>query len=144
MPSRLPLLSLAALLASLVAGAPARAGDALADSPIDTCYAQAAARGDVAGCLARLLEEARRELVEAVTLTRRGLADFTPQAQRAAVQQRFERSQQLFWSYRLTHCEWLNLAAAPAADAAELHIDCMVRLTRARNAELRARLRAGR
>jgi uncharacterized protein YecT (DUF1311 family) len=124
------------------------AAPAAAGTPLDECYGRAAAREDIGACLDRMMEQARAELVDVVLRTRAqarheaaaGSPRGAPGSPAAAG--RFERSQRLFWSYRQAHCEWLREAALPALDAAEQHTDCMVRLTRERSAELRARLPA--
>jgi len=123
------------LLAALVHGMP---GHALAETPLERCYAEAVHRIDVAPCLAARLTRAETALQEAelaVSQEMQALRDITGRDDAARA---FARANAEFVRYREATCRWLRERTEPGTGAGDIELDCRVRMTEARAAELRA------
>lgn len=126
------------LLLALLASLPGMPDRARAETPLAHCYAEADDRLDVKPCL-----EARLQRAETLLRDAEATADEAMQAL-AGITGRDDAARALadakaaFVRYRETHCRWLRERAEPGTGAGDIELDCRVRITEARVAELRA------
>lgn len=121
-----------AVLVALVAIAAAR--DALAGTPLETCYEAvgAQARTAVGPCLERLLEEAEAAMDRAFAARKAKAVELAEVTGRDRSVKSLDRSQQRFLAYRKAQCQYAMDAVDAGSGAGDVQRDCMVRLTRQR------------
>jgi heat shock protein HslJ/uncharacterized protein YecT (DUF1311 family) len=123
------------LLLATAAGAPA--------SPLSECYAISASRVEIGPCLDRKLAEAEADLAAAVRAVRDRMTDLDRVTGRTDAGPAFERAQERFLAFREANCAWQGAQLASGTGAGDATRDCLVHMTQARAAELKAETAQG-
>lgn len=124
---------------SLAAFAMAWGLPALAETPLEACYAHAGNQGRTAvgPCLESMLRVAEQEMTAALADRRKEAADLAKVTGRDASVTALAAAQRAFLAYRQAQCEYLMAAMDAGTGAGDVQRDCMVRLTQQRTVELR-------
>ncbi len=125
----------ALVLLAIAADAPAGA--------LSECYAISASRVEIGPCLDRKLAEAEADLAAAVRAVRDRMTDLDRVTGRTDAGPAFERAEERFLAFREAHCVWQGARLASGTGAGDVTRDCLVHMTRARAAELKAETAQG-
>jgi heat shock protein HslJ/uncharacterized protein YecT (DUF1311 family) len=106
--------------------------------PLSECYAISASRVEIGPCLDRQLAEAEADLSAAADAARGRIADLDRVTGLPDAGQAFERAGERFLAFREANCAWQGAQLASGTGAGDATKDCLVRMTQARAAELRA------
>jgi uncharacterized protein YecT (DUF1311 family) len=97
-------------------------------SPLKECYATAANRIEVSRCLERQRDDANAGMARCVQAVRKQMQQLDAVRNlRLAVK-----------AFRERNCRWVAARMEPGTGAGDAALDCMIRMTRARTAELAA------
>ena len=113
-------------------------GWADAAAPIDECWRENTNRQETSACLHAKLKEAKDGWAEAYRAARVSMEELDRVAGRDTALKALQASQRAFDQYRERNCAWIAAAAAGGSGAGDMALDCMIRLTRQRTAELEA------
>jgi uncharacterized protein YecT (DUF1311 family) len=109
---------------------------ASADTPLADCYRRAATRLEVKPCLEAKLSQAEAALRRAEAATAREMEELAAVTGRDEASKAFEAAREAFSRHRQASCHWLRLRAEPGTGAGDIELDCRIRMTGARAAEL--------
>jgi uncharacterized protein YecT (DUF1311 family) len=112
-------------------------GRALAETPLEGCYAEAAKRIDVKPCLEARLTKAEASLHGAELAVEKEMQALGEITGRDDALRAFARANAEFVRFRQANCRWQRERAEPGTGAGDIELDCRVRMTEARAAELR-------
>ena len=108
-------------------------------TPLQACSAASPNRSALAQCLQRNLQEADVAMTAALASTRQELFTLESSASRQQSLKALSAAQKSFLEFRKANCAWHAARTPSGADAGAAAQDCMIRMTRARVEELRAR-----
>lgn len=111
-----------------------------AGSPLDECWQHSANRQESAACLRAKLAEAKDGLARAYRDIRDEMERLDRVTGRHSAVKALDASQRAFEQYRERTCAWIAAAAAGGSGAGDMALDCMIRLTQQRTAELDAQM----
>jgi heat shock protein HslJ len=115
-------------------------GWAGAAGPIDECWKESTNRQETTACLHAKLKEAKDGWAEAYRATHASMEELDRVTGRDTALKALQASQRAFDQYRERNCAWVAAAAAGGSGAGGMALDCMIRLTRQRTAELEAQM----
>ena len=105
-------------------------------SPLKACMASSANRTEASQCLDRLLVQANADMARGVQVVRVQMQKLDTATGRPNAVAAFEASQNAFTIYRDKNCAWAAVQLEPGTGSGDAARDCMIRMTRARMAEL--------
>ena len=105
-------------------------------SPIKACMASSANRIEASQCLDRRLMQANAGMARGIQVVRVQMQKLDTATGRPNAVAAFEASQNAFAIYREKNCAWAAVQLQPGTGSGDATRDCMIRMTRARVAEL--------
>lgn len=105
-------------------------------SALKECYATSANRIEVSRCLARERDIANAEMERCAQTVRARMQELDAARGRTQAVTAFAEAQKAFEAYRERNCLWVAARMEPSTGAGDAARDCMIRMTRARSAEL--------
>jgi uncharacterized protein YecT (DUF1311 family) len=107
-------------------------------SPLKECYATAANRIEVSRCLERQRDDANAGMARCVQAVRKQMQQLDAVRNLRLAVTSFDEAQKAFEAFRERNCRWVAARMEPGTGAGDAALDCMIRMTRARTAELAA------
>jgi len=114
----------------------ATAATAAGDGPLGECYERASTRLEVGPCLQKKLAQAEESLRLAYAAGTEELRELGRVTGRPDALKQYEAARKEFSRFREANCRWYRLQAEPGTGAGDIELDCLVRMTNARRAEL--------
>ncbi len=115
-------------------------GVANAETALNECWRQSANHQEASACLRSESNKTEAALAQAARAMRAEMARLDSVTGRNGAVDAFDASQAAFEQYRERTCAWIAAAAAGGSGTGDMALDCMIRLTRQRTAELEAQM----